>query len=55
MYDIIGNEVGVIFSGELAPGFYETDFNASNYASGVYFYKIDAGEFTSVKRMVLVK
>jgi Secretion system C-terminal sorting domain len=55
MYDVIGNEVGVIYSGELAPGYYEADFNASNYASGVYFYKIEAGEFTSVKRMVLVK
>ncbi len=55
MYDVIGNEVAVIYGGELAPGYYEAEFNASNYASGVYFYKIEAGEFTSVKRMVLVK
>lgn len=55
LYDIIGNEIGVIYSGELSPGYYEAEFNASNYASGVYFYRIDAGNFTSVKRMVLVK
>ena len=55
MYDVIGNEVAVIYSGELAPGYYEADFNASDFASGVYFYRIDAGDFTNVKRMVLVK
>jgi len=44
-----------VFAGDLAAGYYEADFNASSYASGVYFYKIDAGDFTSVKRMVLVK
>jgi hypothetical protein len=55
LYDIIGNEIGVIYSGELSAGYYEADFNGSNYASGVYFYRIDAGNFTSVKRMVLVK
>jgi hypothetical protein len=37
------------------PGFHTVDFNASNLASGIYFYRIDAGEFTSVKRMILVK
>ena len=55
MYDVIGNEVAVIYNGELAPGYYEAEFNASEFASGVYFYRIDAGDFTSVKRMVLVK
>ncbi len=55
VYDVIGNEVAQVFAGDLAAGFYEADFNASSYASGVYFYKIDAGDFTSVKRMVLVK
>ncbi|MBL8017852.1 MAG: T9SS type A sorting domain-containing protein, partial [Ignavibacteria bacterium] len=55
VYDVIGNEIAQVFAGDLAAGFYEADFNASSYASGVYFYKIDAGDFTSVKRMVLVK
>jgi hypothetical protein len=55
LYDVIGNEVAQIYSGDLQAGYFEADFNASSYASGVYFYRITAGDFTSVKRMVLVK
>jgi len=55
VYDLIGNEVALIHNGELTAGFYEIDWNAGGYASGVYFYRIDAGNFSSVKRMVLVK
>lgn len=55
VYDLIGNEVALIHNGELTAGFYEIDWNAGGYASGVYFYRIEAGNFSSVKRMVLVK
>ena len=55
VYDVIGNEVAQLFNGELNAGYYEADFNASSYASGVYFYKIEAGDYNSVKRMILVK
>lgn len=55
VYDIIGNEVAVIYSGYLYAGYYIADFNASGLASGVYFYKLEADNFSSVKRMVLVK
>ncbi len=55
VYDLIGNEVASIYNGELTAGFYEIDWNANSYASGVYFYRIDAGTFSSVKRMILVK
>lgn len=55
VYDIIGNEVARVYNGELTAGFYEVDWNASDFASGVYFYRIDAGDYSSVKRMVLVK
>jgi hypothetical protein len=37
------------------PGSYEVMFNAENYASGVYFYRLEAGDFVDVKKMVLVK
>jgi len=37
------------------PGSYEAVFNAENFASGVYFYRIEAGDFTDVKKMVLIK
>lgn len=55
VYDIVGNEVAVIHSGELQPGFYEAEFNAASYASGVYFYRLETPEYTNVKRMILVK
>ena len=37
------------------PGIYTVDFNASDFASGIYFYKIQSGTFTDVKKMVLLK
>lgn len=55
VYDVIGNEVAQLYNGDMDAGFYEADFNAASYASGVYFYRIDAGDYSSVKRMVLVK
>jgi hypothetical protein len=55
IYDVIGNEVAVIFSGHLSAGFYEAEVDATNYASGIYFYRIEAGDWQKVKRMVLVK
>ena len=39
----------------LQPGSYEVEWNAGNYPSGVYFYKLESGAFTQSKRMVLVK
>ena len=39
----------------LEAGNYEVSINMSNYASGVYFYKITAGKFSDVKKMILTK
>ena len=55
IYDVLGKEVATLVNEMKQPGFYTADFNATDLASGIYFYRIDAGEFTSVKRMVLVK
>jgi hypothetical protein len=55
LYDVLGNETAVIFSGELNPGFYETELNASAYASGVYFYRLESPGFSNTKRMVVLK
>ncbi len=55
VYDLIGNEVALIHNGILSAGYYEADFNASGYASGVYFYKLETPDYTNVKRMILVK
>jgi photosystem II stability/assembly factor-like uncharacterized protein len=51
----IGEEISTILNEEKEPGEYQVNFNASSLASGVYFYRIKAGEFTSVKKMILMK
>ena len=55
VYDMIGKEVEVLVDGQLNAGSYKIDWNASKYASGIYFYRITTSEFTDIKKMVLVK
>lgn len=55
VYNILGNEVASLVNENLTAGNYEVDFNAAALSSGSYFYRITAGEFTSVKKMLLVK
>ncbi|HEY3252063.1 MAG TPA: S8/S53 family peptidase [Ignavibacteria bacterium] len=55
VYDILGREVASLVNEELKAGKYEINFNAGNFSSGVYFYKIIAGEFVDTKKMLLVK
>lgn len=55
VYDVTGKQVASLISGELAAGSYKYDFDATHLASGIYFYKLEAGNFTSVKKMILVK
>jgi hypothetical protein len=54
IYDIAGKEIYTMSEFKIA-GSYEMTFDGSRYASGVYFYRINAGNYTSVKKMVLVK
>ncbi len=56
IYDLLGRVVKRLLNGEFKQaGRYSIDFNASNYASGVYFYRIEAGDYVQSKKMVLVK
>jgi hypothetical protein len=55
VYDILGREITVLVNESLKPGTYEVTWEASNYASGVYFYKLLTNEFSETKRMVLIK
>ena len=55
VFDNAGKEVSVIVNEFKQAGRYSSSFNASNLASGVYFYKIQAGDFTAVKKMTLIK
>ena len=55
VYDMIGREVGILVNEKLQPGKYEMEWDAGNYASGVYFYKFISGDYTDTKKMVLMK
>ena len=55
IYDILGKSVEVLANNEFAAGTYKIDWNAANHPSGVYFYRLETGSFTEVKKMILVK
>jgi Secretion system C-terminal sorting domain len=55
VYDLIGNEVATLVNETKAPGIYETMFNATQLASGIYIYALRAGSFTQTKKMILMK
>ena len=55
MYDILGKEVATLVNEKQSPGTYQVEFDGSGLSSGVYFYRLTAGEFTDTKRMMLVK
>lgn len=55
VYDILGREIEMIINNRMEPGIYNATWNAVHYSSGVYFYRLTAGEYTSVKKMIVVK
>ncbi len=55
LFDVLGREVETIVNGEQDAGYYEVEFNASRLASGIYFYRIQAGDFIETKKMVLMR
>lgn len=55
VYDALGNELATLVNENKTAGRYTVNFNASNLSSGVYFYKLNAGNFTDVKKMTLLK
>jgi len=57
LYDLIGREIATLVDEIKNAGIYEVDFDASKFdlSSGVYFYQMKAGNFTSIRKMVLIK
>ncbi|MBK8946469.1 MAG: cellulase family glycosylhydrolase [Ignavibacteriae bacterium] len=55
IYDILGTEVKTLVNEKQIPGNYEIQFDGSKLSSGVYFYKIQAGTFSDIKKMMLIK
>lgn len=55
VYDIAGREVQTLVNERLNAGYYKTDFDGSTLSSGVYIYRVQSGDFSTVKKMTLVK
>jgi len=55
VFNALGQEVATLFSGIQQPGTHVATFDGGSHASGVYFYRIEAGSFSSVKKFVLLK
>jgi hypothetical protein len=55
VFDVLGRETATLVSAELNPGTYEVNWDASIYTSGIYYYRLTAGNFTDTKKMMLVK
>jgi len=56
VYDIVGKEIATLVNNDFRKeGLHRVNFDGSNLSSGIYYYKIIAGEFTDIKKMMLVK
>ena len=55
VFDLLGREVQTLVQAQQAPGVYNVSFSGQNLATGVYFYRLDAGSFSATKKFVLMK
>ena len=55
MYDVLGNEVSTLVNDEIPAGNHEVEYFADGLTSGIYFYKLTAGNFVQTRKMILLK
>jgi hypothetical protein len=55
IYGVLGNEMGTLINEEKPAGSYEVGFDAKGLPSGIYFYKLQAGNFVETKKMILLR
>ncbi len=55
IYDVLGREIKTLVKRNENPGIYKVSFNATNLPSGIYFYRLQAGKFVDVKKMIYLK
>jgi len=55
IYDVLGKEVMTLINEQKPAGNYAAEFNGANLSSGIYFFRMEAGEFIDVKRMMMIK
>jgi len=55
VFDVLGRELAKLVDGFHLPGFYDVSWDASSFASGVYFYRMQAGTFSQVRKLMILK
>jgi hypothetical protein len=55
VYNTLGQQVATLVNGEMEAGYHEVRFNATKFASGVYFYRIQAGNFSQARKLLLLR
>lgn len=55
MYNLLGQEVSTRMNEVKAPGAYEVTWDATGYATGVYFYRLKVGEFVATRKLLLLR
>jgi hypothetical protein len=55
VYDLLGQQVALLVKGEQRAGLHTVEFSGSELPSGVYYYRLQAGDFTEVRRLLLLK
>jgi hypothetical protein len=55
IFDVLGHEITTLVNGIQSPGMHTIEWNAQNFPSGVYFYRLPAEMFNETKKLVLLK
>jgi hypothetical protein len=55
IYDLLGRKLETLVNGNQAAGNHQQEWNADSHSSGIYFYRIKAGEYSETKKMLLIK
>jgi hypothetical protein len=55
IFDLLGREIATLVNESLQPGTYEVEWNAAEFPSGVYYYRLIAGDYSETKKMILIK
>ncbi len=55
IYDILGSEIVTLVNEEMDAGWYQRSFNANGYSSGIYLFRMEAGNYVNTKKMILLR